>query len=84
MTSTVTAVFRTQDSRRRFEHREMFASLNRIGSPPGPDMGQPHPEPPVRCREPRPPRPRSLQHLQCVVQREHLELKCGPRTRTPS
>ena len=53
-------------------------------SPPGPDAGQPNPEPTVRLREPQPPRPRSLQHLQLVPQRQHLELVRGVQTRRSS
>jgi hypothetical protein len=50
-------------------------------SPSGPNAGESHPEPTVRFREPQPPRPRALQHLQLVPQGQHFELERGARTR---
>jgi len=46
-------------------------------SPSGPRAGQPDPEPTVRRREPHAARPRSLQHLQLVLQRQYLELSAA-------
>jgi hypothetical protein len=65
------------DDRLRFDEDERR-------SPPGPDAGQPDPELTVRLREPQPPRLGSLQHLQLVPQRQHLELERGVRTRRSS
>ena len=50
-------------------------------SPSGPDAREHDPEPTVRLREPQPPRPGALQHLQLVPQGQDFELKRGARTR---
>ena len=43
--------------------RPSFQTLRERRAPPGPDVGQPDPEPTVRRRERQPPRPGSLQYL---------------------
>jgi hypothetical protein len=65
------------DDRRGFDHDERRA-------PPRPDLRQPDPEPAVWLREPHPPRPRPVQHLQLVPHGQHLELQHAARLRKSS
>jgi hypothetical protein len=53
-------------------------------APVAPDTGQPHPQQAVRLSEPQPLRPRPLQYLQLVPQRQHLQLQDGARARATS
>jgi hypothetical protein len=53
-------------------------------TPVVPDARQPHPQQAVRLSKPQPPRPRPLQHLQLVPQRQDLQLQHGARARTAS